>query len=386
MKRKFRIAWDIRKLDTRKAGIGNYIYHFLKQISIFNKNYEFILYTDKKISNLDLSIDHLLVTTELPIIGGNFLRKAVSPFWLNIILPRYLQKNKIDIFHSPNHLLPLFYKGKTIVTVHDLIPFTLPEVYGFWYPAYLRLLFPPTLKKADTIIAVSQTTKNDLLSLFDIKEEKIKVIYNGLDANFKLIEDRNLLEKKRQYLNLPEKFILFVGTVEYRKNLKRLLHAFGGLAKKENLSHKLVIAGKFGIGSNEIFRTVNSLGIQEKVVFLNYVSYDLLPFLYNLADIFIYPSLYEGFGLPVIEAMACGTPVITSNCSSLKEIAEGYALLVDPYKPEDITEKIELLLHDENTRRELIKKGLRRSQIFSWEKTAERILEAYDEILYEQVT
>ncbi len=379
--RKYRIAWDCRKLDNQKTGIGIYISNILRQFSSSANNYQFLLYTDKKSTAWQFPKNMVLITTPPGANRKSLWQKPFSPFWLNFILPQYLKRDRIDLFHSPNHLLPLFYQGKTIVTVHDLIPFIFPQVYGFWYPRYFRLLLPITLRRADAIVTPSQTTKNDLLSLFPIKEAKIKVVYNGIDEMFKVIEEQELLEKMRKKLSLPKRFILFVGTVEYRKNLLPLVRAFQKLVRIKGIGHKLVIVGKLGIGSDEILRVVSELGVKEEVMFLNYLPAEDLPFVYNLADLFVYPSIYEGFGLPVIEAMACGVPVITSDCSALKEIAQGASLLIDPKDADDLGKKILLLLENEDLRKELKVKGLSRANAFSWKRTAERLLSLYDDLL-----
>lgn len=263
-----------------------------------------------------------------------------------------------------------------------MIPYLFSETFTPITLLRYKFLFPRTLKTADRIIAVSNSTKRDLINYFNIPEEKIKVILEAADEKFKLLNKEEINEVKQKYnLNFP--FILYVGTLEARKNIPTLIKAFYKI-KKKNIEHKLVIAGKKGWKYKEIFETIDKLDLQNDVVFTGYVSDEDLPALYNAADLFVYPSIYEGFGLPPLEAMACGTPVITSNTSSLPEVVGDAGIMVDPCDVDGLTQTMCDVLTNDGLREDMIKKGLERAKMFTWEKCARETLKVYEEVYNER--
>lgn len=376
----YRIGIDARHIYRQRAGIGQYTYNLVKHCARLEKNASFYLYVDTK-AHETFEIPNIKIQ-RLGNDSSRFgrLQKLYSPFWMNFVLPKYLHK-QIDVFHSPNYLLPPSTFCKSIVTVHDLIFLKYPETYDFLYPKYLKLLVPKSLQRADKIIAVSETTRNDLLEWLKIKEEKICVIYNGIGNEFLPIYDKTLLENKRQQMNLPEDFLLYVGTIELRKNLGVLLDAFRKLKKQHQIPHKLVLVGKKGQGWQEIRNLPSKLGIESDVIFRGYVCLDDLVYLYNLSDVFIYPSIYEGFGIPVFEAMACGTPVVASNTSSIAEIAKGCAFLVDSASSEDFIRGVAVLLSNKEKRQDLITSGINRAKTLTWDNSAKKVLQLYRELV-----
>lgn len=376
----YRIGLDARHVYRQRAGIGQYTYNLIKHVTRLEKHASFFLFVDTTPKET-LDARHITIRKlGIDLKGFNWPRKFYSPFWMNFLLPKYINK-QIDIFHSPNYLLPLSICCRSVVTVHDLIFLKYPETYDFLYPRYLKLLVPKSLQKADKIIAVSKTTRNDLLEWLDIEEKKISVIYNGIGGEFVPIEDKGLLEQKAQELNLPNDFLLYVGTVESRKNLAVLLYAFRELKTKHQIPHKLLLVGKKGQGWQEIRNLPSKIGVENDVIFRGYVRTEDLVYLYNLADVFIYPSIYEGFGIPVFEAIACGTPVVASNTSSIAELAQGCARLVNSGSSEEFASGVSILLSNMEVRKKLLDAGMSRVKTLTWENSARQVQRLYHELL-----
>lgn len=374
------IGIDARTMFRQRVGIGQYTYNLVKHLARSLDDTTFHLYTDTGTRETIDASNIEIIKLGFDLKGFKRLRKIYSPLWMNMTLPRYLHR-QTDIFHSPNFILPSAISCKCVVTVHDLIFLKHPETYDYFYPKYLRNFVLKSLKKADKIIVVSKTTKNDLLELMHIEEEKIQVIYNGVSNEFVHLEDKDRLEKKARELNIPKNILLYVGTIETRKNLGVLLRAFRELKIKHRIPHKLLLVGKKGHGWKEIYDLVLKLNIADDVIFYGYAPQDALVYLYNLAEIFIYPSIYEGFGLPVFEAMACGTPVIASNTSSIKEVAEDSAILVNSDSPEEFAGGIESVLSNDDVRTALIKSGLNRVKNLNWDHASEMVVQLYRELL-----
>jgi glycosyltransferase involved in cell wall biosynthesis len=293
----------------------------------------------------------------------------------------YLKKNKlkVDIIHSPESSTPFTkLSNKKIITVHDIIPFYFPETFTKVTEYRYKLLLQRAINSSDRIITVSENTKNDLINKFKIPEDKIRVIPLAANENFRKLDENETSKIKSKYnINFP--FILYVGTLEPRKNIPNLLNAYYKL-KKQGINHKLVIAGGKGWKYKEIFETIEKLNLQNEVIFTGYVPDEDLPGFYNAADLFVYPSLYEGFGLPPLEAMQCGTPVITSNTSSLPEVVGAAGITVNPYDVDELANKMYEVLTNEDLRKEMSKKGLERAKLFSWKKCAEEHLKVYEEV------
>ncbi len=286
---------------------------------------------------------------------------------------------KLDIFHGPRHrLLPSIF-ARCVLTIHDLMFLAHPE---FLKPEWVKSFekeIPNGIKRADLIIADSEFTKNEIIEKWNISQEKIKVTYLGVGEEFYPIEDEIIIAKVKHKYGIKNKYILYVGNIEPKKNLIRLIEAFFQL-RNSITGYNLVITGGKSWFFDHVFQKVNELNLQKEVIFTGYISDEELPALYNGADIFIFPSLYEGFGIPVIEAMACGTPVITSNVASLPEVVGEAGVLVDPFNLEEITTAMYQLLTDTNLHTKLKEKGLQRAKLFSWEKTARETLAVYKEL------
>ncbi len=260
------------------------------------------------------------------------------------------------------------------MTIFDLSPILYPQFFTRLTRAYIKL-FPLILKNTDQIITISDHSKNDIARIFLIPKDRITITYLGVDEKFKVIEDKKSLDRIIKKYNLPKKFILFVGTIEPRKNLPVLVKAFNKIKNSRNL--KLVIAGEKGWKYEDLFKTIDKLKLENKIIFTGFVDEDDLPLLYNLAEVFVYPSSYEGFGLPVLEAMGSGCPVITSKVSSLPEICGGAAILVNLNNKEELVDSIKNVIINKQFRSNLRKKSLEQAKRFSWKNCARETLRIY---------
>jgi len=313
----------------------------------------------------------------------------------------------VDIFFSP-HFLPvsLSKKSKRVITLHDLSFKHHSQFFSFSRKLWHLLTFPKTqVKKADRIITDSFSTKEDLIKIYGVEPEKIDVIYLGIGPEFKpkLKNGPKLKEVKNKY-GLPDNFILYFGTIEPRKNLISIIKAFEALKeqsvspnpeiswkgfegvvispvgeKKEDVlaDLKLVIAGTKGWLHRDVFEKAENSKYKQDIIFTGFVKNEDKPYLYNLADVFVYPSFFEGFGFPPLEAMACGVPTIVSNVSSLPEVVGSGAIMIDPYNINEIAFAIRKVLEDKDLRNDLIKKGLKQARKFDWNKTAKQVLEIF---------
>jgi glycosyltransferase involved in cell wall biosynthesis len=261
------------------------------------------------------------------------------------------------------------------MTIHDMTLWLLPELHYYKRLVSMRPFIPWAARRAAAIIAVSHSAKADIVNILKIPDHKVHVIYEAPSAGFCPLEKNAALDSVRGRYGLPQQFILFVGTLEPRKNLARLLSAFHQL--RDELPHHLVLIGAKGWKTQQIDETIEKLGLQQKVHLLGYVPQNDLVALLNLADVMVFPSLYEGFGLPVVEAMACGTPVVTSRCGALQEIAGNAAEFIEPTDVDSIAAGLKAVLTNPARQAELRKLGFANASRFSWKTTAEQTYAVY---------
>ncbi len=301
----------------------------------------------------------------------------------NIFLGPMLARMGIQVFHSPDTLGFPLTSGRGIAlvaTIHDLIPWMFPQAVTRKHRWIRCAILPFVVRRADRVIVDSHATSRDLLELFPEAARKVRIVHLGVDSRFAPAPPQ-AVAALRSRLGLPTEYLLYVGVLSPRKNLERVFEAYALLqGGKEDLP-PLVIAGKPGWLWRPIMRKVSDLGLQTRVVFCGFVPDEALPALLSGATLFLLPSLYEGFGLPVLEAMACGTPVVTSDCSSLPEVAGEAAVLVNPRSSEAIADGIRRLLGDASYRAELARRGLERARAFRWEDTARNTVAVYREAL-----
>jgi glycosyltransferase involved in cell wall biosynthesis len=294
--------------------------------------------------------------------------------------------DKTELLHFPDFVVPPHRRGKpTIVTVHDLSFLVAPECAEPKLQKYLAQAVPRAVRKADHITVDAGAIKDDLINLLGVAPEKISVIYAGVSQDFRPIADRAMLEETRSRLNLPENFVLFLGVIEPRKNLARLAEAWKIVKEKPGRKkRRLVLAGRRGWLYEPIFSRIAELGLMDEITWLDFVPEGDLAAIYNLADLFVFPSIYEGFGIPPLEALACGTPIVTANNSSLAEVFTGASFMCDAASVESIADAIERAL-DAIDRRDpqletLRQAGFERVKQFTWENAARAALNLYKEL------
>lgn len=363
-----RIGIDVRKIND--FGIGTYIQNLVKHLLELDKQNPYFLFFNHR------DIEHFSYPKEQVVkLMNNSPKYSVRE---HFSLSHQAKKYEIQLFHEPHYTLPYFLKCKKVVSVHDLIHLKFPQYLpGKKAYIYAKFMLGQTLKKADKILTGSKNTKNDIMEIFKTNQEKIEVIYYGVDEMFKPIKDQNLLENFRNKYKLPTKYILYSGSMRKHKNLENALKAYSRLKDK---SYDLVLAG-VGLQNQKVLEPMlKELKITERVKIIPFLDYIELVLLYNSASVLFFPTLYEGFGLPVLEAMACGIPVVSSNNSSIAEVSGDAAVLVNPANLKEMAESLEKILDETPLRQKMISRGLERAKMFSWKKTAEQTLKIYQEL------
>lgn len=358
------IGFDASRAFTdKKTGTENYSYQTLSRLAKIDRKNQYYIYLASQEDVLRGWPDNFKFVT----IHNHLL-------WTQIGLALHTFIDPPDILFVPSHTLPIIRKLglKTLITVHDLGAQYLPQTHQLKQRLYLNFMTYYQLKSATGIIAVSQATKKDLIKKVGIDPKKITVIYEGYDKELyqPLPLQQSILQK---YQLKPNSFFLFVGTIQPRKNLTRLIQAFANYLKISSTQDKLVLIGSKGWLSDEIYTLPKQLNIETRVLFLGYIKDKELPYFYSGAKALLFPSLFEGFGIPILEAMACGCPVLTSNISSMPEVAGNGAILVDPYSINAIANGIKDITKPQ-TRAKLIKMGFQQIKKFSWEKSAKETL------------
>lgn len=330
---------------------------------------------------------------ELPVPpANNFIWKStqISPTWLARIwhrarlgIPVEVFTGRVDLYHATDFVLPPTLSGtRTLLTVHDLSFVRVPDSASPKLKSYLDVVVPRSVINADHVLADSYATKKDLVELYGVPDEKVTVLLSGVDSRFYQVKDSSAIMTTRSLYNLDESspYILSVGTVQPRKNYGLLIKALAQLRSK-GYDLSLVIAGGKGWLEDPIYQTLHDEQMENYVHFIGFADEEHLPALYSGACCLAFPSLYEGFGLPVLEAMACGTPVITSNVSSLPEVAGDAALLVNPYNLDELVHALQRLIDDNDLRQQLIERGLERVKQFTWVKAARQLRQIYADLL-----
>lgn len=298
--------------------------------------------------------------------------------WEQFVLPGLIRRLNLDVFHSPMHVLPVVCPTRSVVTIHDLTFMLYPETFPSLQRRYLEFCTRRAVEKADAVIAVSECTRQDIIRLLDGEPERVFTTVEAADDSFVPASSEKIEEIRHRYA-MGDLSVLYVGTLEPRKNIPTLLSAFDRVRKAIGSDCGLVLAGGKGWLYDEVFRRIEALGLEDSVRLIGYVPKEDLPALYSGATAFVYPSLYEGFGLPPLEAMACGTPVITSNASSLPEVVGDAGIMVDPHSVEELADAILKVLCDADIRQQMISRGLERAKGFSWQETARRTLKVYED-------
>jgi len=361
-------------IDEGHPSYTVYTYNIIKNLNLLDKENEYYLIHHTKM-DLDIYKSNKEVIVPLP-----SFKPLQGLFWRYVLLPRKLKSQNLDLVHDPRGIgiFSFDMPFKKVITIHDLSSLLYPSINirGMWAH---KLLGAKTIKNVNKVITISEFTKHEVMKYLKAPEGKIKVIYNGKGERFKLLNQKEIAEVKEKY-NLTFRFILFVGVLQPRKNIPTLIKAYYKL-RKDGGKYKLVIAGGKGWQYKEIFETIKRLNLQKDVIFTGHIPDDDLPKLYNAADLFVFPSVYEGFGIPPLEAMACGIPVITSNASSLPEVVGDAGIMIDPYDVNGLAKAMHEVLNNEELKEDMIKKGLERAKMFGWERCAKETLEVYEEVI-----
>ncbi len=366
------IGIDARKLTD--FGIGTYIQNLVRAIGERDQTNRYVLFIGSSHGGLleDLPDNFETVVERSPVYS---IRELLALSWR-------LLRLRLDLYHATHYVLPAVVPCKAVVTIHDIIhllyPQFLPGPLAF---LYAQRMIRRSLLRGDQIIAGSQNTKTDLMDYFEVTGQKINVVYYGVAKRFSERLSPEELAARLEPFGLEPGYTLFVGNPKPHKNLDNVVKAFARSLELGPFESRLVCVGNRESRDFKIQIRAEQLGIGDRVTLLGHVDDDTLLALYQGADLFLYPTLYEGFGLPVVEAMASGVPVITSNSSALKEVAEGYAQLVDPLDVDQMARAIAHCLGDPEHRQALASLGIKRAGDFRWERTAERTLEVYEKAL-----
>jgi glycosyltransferase involved in cell wall biosynthesis len=368
-----RIAVHAKFLSEKQLnGMGYYAYNLLKGLSEIDKENEYVLYSNAPIFH--------------KIRAENFREKILNfpKGWTYLRWPLEFINGKYEIVFIPRDKLPFFVKARSVITIHD-VP-SLKEFLTNPIPLSAKinffLAFTYAIKKADRIIANSETTKKDIIEKCKVKPEKITVTPLGYDkALYRPCLDQNLIKKVKEKYGIKGNYIINTSSVLwYRKNLNRLIRAFSACKSKVGIDHQLVITGKKGKAYEEIVNLIHFLKLEKDVILSGFIPTDDMPVLLSGADALVFPSLYEGFGLPLVEAMACGCPVITSNVSAMPEVVGDAEVLVDPYSEGEIAYGMERVLTDAELRKQMRNRGFERAKMFSWDTTARKTLKVFESL------
>jgi glycosyltransferase involved in cell wall biosynthesis len=347
-----------------RGGVTRVINNLLREFDL-NKNHQFYLFTDEK--------KYLEKFKNLKVV---YTKKSNKLYWDYLkILPQF-KKNKIDCMIYPKNIIPvthLFFNFKKYNIINDLGYFEKNlNAYKFWDTLYMKSLMKLSCKISDKILAISKNTKKEIVDILKIKHKKIKVVHLAVENKFKIIKDKNYLNKIKNKYNLEQPFIFYCGSITPRKNISRMLKSFNEV--KNEIPHNFYLTGRVEWGDNNFESYIKENNLQRRIKKTGFIDEEDLPALYNLADMLLFPSLYEGFGLPILEAQACGCPVLTSDKTSCPEVAGDSAYIANPHKTKKISKGITKILKNDSYKKSLIEKGFDNIKKFSWKKTADNIL------------
>ncbi|MBI3921151.1 MAG: glycosyltransferase family 4 protein [Armatimonadetes bacterium] len=374
-----RIAIDCRTLLERKTGDRTYTMNLVRHLPEVAPEHEFVLLFHR---NPEESREAPSFLTDLK--ATLYVLPSLSPrLWTAVSLPRFARREQIDLLHL-QYIVPPLRPCKLVTTIHDMSFYRFPDSFPLKDRILLQKLIPWSARAANRVLTGSASSCQDIIEICKVAADRVAVIPYGVDDHFQPVREASEIQAMCDGLGIRQPYLLFVGVLQPRKNLTRLLQAYQRVRTSKPQIPDLVIAGKRGWMEKEIFETVETLALSGSVQFVDYVPDEMLPTLYSAAKLLIYPSLYEGFGLPVVEAMACGTPVVTSNLSSLPEVAGGAAVLVDPRNVDSIAEGIRQVLEASGESLERMRaSGVQQAAGFSWLNTARLTAEVYRSVLSE---
>lgn len=379
-----RIGIDCRTIlnpqgSGEHAGVGHYTYYLVKHCLEVDRTNEYVLFFDHRVRESPFPEAPNVRFCFFPF----FQLKKYLPFaYSHIFLPFIIQRHHCDVFHGPANVIPIGYHGRSVVTVHDLAIYRNPS----WFPSgqnfSTKTLIPKSLQRANRIIAVSESTKKDIQKFFHIPSSKIRVIVEGVEQSD--LGGNEIDPRPIQRFDIQKPYILFIGTLEPRKNLERLVRSFAILKDDSEIAKQfpnlsLVLAGLRGLGIEDLLAAIRNNPWWDNIHVLGYVSHDEKSALFANASVFAFPSLWEGFGLPILEAMNAGVPVLTSKVSAIPEVAKDAAFFIDPNDIKDISRGLKKVLSPSPLRKDLIERGYLRAKKFQWEDIARQTIAVYRE-------
>lgn len=376
------IGIDARFAVHNRRGIGNYTLKLIQNLAEIDSHNKYILYIDRN------DLEDVLPKQ------NNLMIKKLRPsnyfIWEQIILPMQAKKDGVDILHCTGNTAPIYLntKIKLILTIHDVMYLkdysTIPQslsMYQRWGRVYRNMIVPRAIKHIAKVVTVSNFSKNDIKEhLPALKEDAILVTHEAAGERFSQIGGDIQRSKVSGKFGIKGNYILTLGALDPRKNTKAIINTFLHLKSEKKISVNLVIAGIPNWRQTEFYKTLQESSFKEDIIFTDFISDEDMVLLYNYATVFLYPSLYEGFGIPPLEAMACGVPVITSNTTSIPEIVGDAAFLINPLNDKELKDALLSLLNNEDLRNDLIERGLKRAKEFSWSKMAKETLQIYESL------
>lgn len=366
-----RIAIDASPLGKPRDGIARYTYNLARYLSIVGLENRYFLFSNRQFDDAGLKGPNVeKVVTKFPLMSA----------WLQTVVPYYLKKLKIDLFHGTYFVIPMMAPCSTVVSVHDLTPFIYKDSHQK-SNVLVRALLPPSVARAEVAITASRSAADDLKKFLNSEESKIRIVHYAAAECFRRKVEEPYLHRAMRKYGIASRYILFLGTIEPRKNITTLIRAFALMRKDGGVEHKLVIAGRETDYYGQCQSLVRLLNLNGEVVFTGFIDEEDLAYIYSGADLFVYPSHYEGFGLPPLEAMACGVPTIVSEGSCFPEVVGDGAMMVPSEDAQRLCMAMRRVLSEEGLRQELSEKGMKRAKIFSWSKTALETLSIYKEIV-----
>ncbi|NOY49015.1 MAG: glycosyltransferase family 4 protein [Chlorobi bacterium] len=367
-----------RLFRTKKHGMDMVALELINELQKLDHENEYVVFVKPDVDKDTLKKTKNFKVVELP--GGPY------PTWEQFALPKAAKKEGCDILHCTSNTAPINPGMPLVVTLHDIIYLEGISIFkkgGTWYQKfgnmYRRYVVPAVVKKSDKIITVSKFERNRIKEFFGFPEsdDRLVAVYNGVSEHFRPVTDKDELKRVKDKYKLPDRYFFFLGNTDPKKNTPGTLKAFSDYLKKTVEDVYLVM---LDYEQQELAKILNSIGdpdLIKRIILTGYVINTDLPSIYQQCEIFLYPSLRESFGIPMLEAMGCGSPVITSNTSSMPEVSGDAAFIVDPYKPEEITDAMIKIGNDEKLRRQLVEKGLKQAAKFSWKNMALEVLELY---------
>lgn len=368
-----RIAFDGTTLRPGRTGVGYYTEHLLHEVLNQATGHDVVV-----VSNRPLDVARPL-PARVRVARARW--QVPQLVWMQTVAPTLLCRLRPDVVHFTNGMMPLLSPIPTVVTIHDMSLTLYPEFHPPRRVLLNRPLVGVAAQRADAIITVSRAAKRDIVHHYGLAPDRVHVVSEAAAPQFQPMHEQPRLEAVRRRYGLADRFILYVGTIEPRKNLPLLLHALAARHRTGELPHQLVCVGPYGWRCRHVEALIERLGLGDRVRFTGYAAFDDLPAIYNLAEMLVFPSLYEGFGLPVIEAMACGTPVVTGRVDALVEVGGDAVAQVPHLDAEALGDVMVRLARDPERRAELGVRGIRRAGMFSWQRAARETLAVYDQAI-----